>query len=222
MTFLPDNYQPPAGSSGGYMRLAQGENRFRILAGFKANPPGGIQGTLAWTTDDEGNRRPERFRPDQTVDASKYEEKPKHFFAIRVWNYQDGAVQVLELTQKGIIAELVTLANDPEWGDPCGYDLSITRTGEGRETRYALNPKPARDVSPDVLDADASMTVNLAALYTGDDPFAPAAVTPVNVVAPVHPAPTAQPAPAPVQPAAAPAPAPDPDSIPFDGGGDAY
>ena len=234
MSFLPDNYKPPAETSGGYMKLTQGENRLRILGRFNDNPPGGIMGFLAWSEDGEGKRRPERFRvtvnkngqivvDDPSYDATKYEETPKFFWALRVWNYQGQSVQVLELTQKGILAELEVLANDPEWGDPTRYDLSITRTGEGLETRYAITPKPARDVSPEVLDADAAMTVNLDALYTGGDPFAPAAVTPVNVVAPVQPAPTAQPAPAPVQPAAAPAPAPDADSIPFDGGHpDAY
>ena len=198
MSFLPDNYKPPAETSGGYMKLTQGENRLRILGRFKDNPPGGIMGWLAWTEDAAGNRRPERFRRDDpSYDATAYKETPKFFWALRVWNYQTSSVAVLELTQKGMLSELAVLANDPEWGDPTRYDLSITRTGEGLETRYAITPKPARDVSPEVLDADAAMTVNLDALYTGDDPFAPAAVTPVNVVAPVQPA---------------------PDSIPFDGG----
>ena len=67
--------------------------------------------------------------------------------------------------------ELYTLAKDEEWGDPRKYDISITKSGEKLETTYAMTPKPHKKRGDEINEAVKNLKVNLAALYSGEDPF---------------------------------------------------
>jgi hypothetical protein len=66
------------------------------------------------------------------------------------------------------------LYRDDEWGDPEGYDVEISRTGAGKETKYAVVPKPKKALSADELELIESTPVDLVALYVENkkDPFA--------------------------------------------------
>ena len=173
MSFLPDNYKPLAPAGGGYMKLTPGENRIRILGSMTDNPPTAIRGMVGWGTDSEGNRKPDRTPAGEKVDASLYEDKPKEFFAMIVWNYGAEQISILEVTQASIIGEIVSLANDEDWGDPKEYDISIVKTGEGMETRYNTVPKPKKVQTGEIKKAFADAEINLMALFSGGDPFAP-------------------------------------------------
>jgi len=170
MSFLPDNYQPPS-DVGGYMKFVNGENRFRMLGGFKDTPPGCVHGSVGWMTNDDGSRKPERIKPGGPVDNSRYDEKAKVFWACRVWSYANECVQILDITQKTVLNELVSLANDPDWGDLTSFDLTVHRSGEGKETRYSVTPKPKAELTDVIKMADADTPVDLFALFSGDDPY---------------------------------------------------
>ena len=174
MSFLPDDYKPLVPPGGGYMKLTPGENRIRILGSMNDDPPTAIRGMVGWGTDSEGNRKPDRTMPRMAVDASQYEEKPKEFFAMIVWSYASEQISILEVTQASIIGEIVSLASDPDWGDPKEYDISIVKTGEGMETRYNTVPKPKSEQTEELKQAFAEAEINLMALFSGDDPFTPA------------------------------------------------
>ena len=133
MSFLPDDYKPLAPQGGGYMKLTPGENRIRILGSMNDTPPTAIRGMVGWGTDSEGNRKPDRTQAGEKVDASQYEEKPKEFFAMIVWNYASEQIRILEVTQASFIGEIVSLANDEDWGDPNAYAISIVKTCECSE-----------------------------------------------------------------------------------------
>jgi len=167
MSFLPDEYEPPT-TVGNYMKLQPGANRFRILGSFKADPPTAVMGWLAWDTAD-GGRKPVRFHMADKPPAGSFDEDAKHFWAFTVWNVAAEAFQILELVQKSIIDELNKLFKDKDWGDPSGYDVDIFRVGEGKETRYTVNPKPHSEISDDAKAA--ARPVNLEAFFTSDDPF---------------------------------------------------
>jgi hypothetical protein len=155
------------------MKLTPGENRIRILGSMNDTPPTAIRGMVGWGTDSEGNRKPDRTQAGEKVDNSKYEEKAKEFFAMIVWNYASEQISILEVTQASIIGEIVSLANDEDWGDPKEYDISIVKTGEGMETRYNTVPKPKKASTKEIQQAFADAEINLVALFSGDDPFAP-------------------------------------------------
>jgi hypothetical protein len=46
------------------------------------------------------------------------------------------------------------------------------RSGEGLETSYAMVPKPHKKMTEEQRKLVLNTSVNLKALYTGDDPFA--------------------------------------------------
>lgn len=146
------------------MRFQAGQNKFRIL-----DKP--ITGFVAW---DKSGEKPVVFRAkDRSDDKLKGLPDIKAFIAMKVYNYDEKAVQVLEVTQKTIIAGIVNYSRDPEWGDPSssttGYRFTIEKSGSGMETRYELRPGKAMALPDEIIDADKP--VNLDALYSGYDPF---------------------------------------------------
>ena len=89
-----------------------------------------------------------------------------------VWNYQDEKIQILEITQKGIQRELRNLAKDEDWGSPVDkYDIVITRQGEKLNTEYSVQPKPAKATDKKITEELAKTSIDLEALFKGDDPF---------------------------------------------------
>ena len=166
-----------SGDSGGnYMKLQPGANQFRIVG--SGDDGGFIQGMLGWSTNDEGKRQPHRWRVGEDAPRT-FEERPKEFFAMLVWNYKESRIQILELTQKRLKEDLLALASDKEdWGDPRKYDITITKSGEGLETTYAMTPKPHKKRADEINEAVKNLKANLTALYDGGDPFedAPAPV----------------------------------------------
>lgn len=165
MDFLPAGYEVPTTSN--YMKFQLGENKFRILS----SPILGYE----WWVETEGTRKPVRVDLKTQIDISKIEnpDEVKHFWAMPVWNYQAKRVQILEITQKGIQKTLRALARDEDWGSPVQtYDIVVTKTGEGFETKYEVLPKPAKPLDPEIITQFESMNITLEALYSGDDPFA--------------------------------------------------
>tara|TARA_R110000851_G_scaffold5826_2_gene23803 strand:- start:308 stop:886 length:579 start_codon:yes stop_codon:yes gene_type:complete len=176
MGFLPNNIKAPSeggGGSGNYLRFTQGENKFRIIGASDDKPtPGFIHGTLGWTEED-GKKRPIRWA-EGTQAPMQFADKPRNFYAFVVYNYNESKVQILELTQVKLQAELLQLAQDEDWGDCRKYDISVVRNGEGLDTTYAMNPKPIKKMDEDIRAiAKAELKrINLPALFNGGDPFA--------------------------------------------------
>jgi hypothetical protein len=152
----------PKPQGGGYMRLKQGANKFRILSAP-------IQGFETWTAENKPLRfkeypkvAPENMRPDS---------KLKFFWAFVVYNFETKAIEILELTQSSIIGAIQALVNSEDWGSPTEYTLTVTRIGEKLETEYSTVPSPAKPTPPEVLKAFKEKPINLDALFSGGNPF---------------------------------------------------
>jgi len=159
-TFLPDGYETPV-AGGAYMKLEQGENRFRILS----KP---IIGWLDWK-DNKPYRFPMNAKPDKPMEENR---KIRHFWAFIVWNCNKNEVQILEITQASIQSAITSLTKDEDWGMPFGYDIKITKTGTALDTEYTVAPAPHKPVDPLAIDAANKKPIYLDALYSGGDPFA--------------------------------------------------
>lgn len=167
MSFLPDNYEPPT-SSGNYFRANTGDNRVRILA----SP---IIGYCSWV-----DGKPIRARTAQELPPpSKQGDKIRHFWALPIYNHDIKAIQVWEITQLTIMEKLTVYNNNPDWGSPVKYGLTVTKIVKGDNTSYELLPSQPKPLTDEILELYASTPVNLEALYEGGDPFD--AVTPVHV-----------------------------------------
>lgn len=160
--FLPENYEAPKGGGGNYFKFQQGDNRFRILS----KP---IIGWLDWDHNNKpvrvrsSNPKPSPFNPAKAV---------KHFWAFVVWNYEASALQILEITQAGIQSQIQNLARDEDWGSPFNYDICVTKTGQDKETKYAVNPKPHKPITDEMQSAMIATPIDLDQLFSGGDPFA--------------------------------------------------
>ena len=160
-SFLPENYEAPKGGGGNYLKFQQGDNRFRILS----RP---IIGWLDWD-----NNKPVRTRHTEVKPTPFNPAKPvKHFWAMVVWSEDTKQIMILEITQSGIQQAIQVLANDPDWGSPFEYDICVNKSGQDKETKYAINPKPKKPLSAECEAAMIATYVTLEALFTGGDPFA--------------------------------------------------
>ncbi len=155
--FLPTDYESPK-VTGGYTRFDEGSTKLRILSSV----------LLLWVTWNEG--QPERARYDGP--DSKPHTGSKHTWAVKVYNYGEGAVQVWEIHQATIRNTLKDLAANEDWGNPLAYDITINRTGTTMsDTKYTVTPSPAKALPEDIMKTIQDTNVNLEALLTGDNPF---------------------------------------------------
>ena len=162
---LPKDYETPKKPSN-YMRWEEGKNKFRILSDV-------IVGYEWWIETPDGGRKPLRCRPEDAHKHDAPEGDLKHFWAMVVWNYDTERIQILEITQGSIQDELYGYENNPDWGDLKNYDITVTRTGKKIfDTKYTVQPSPPKAADKGLLEAYKNMTINLEALYDGDDPFA--------------------------------------------------
>jgi hypothetical protein len=167
MNWLPDNYKVPTDSK--YMKFQSGENTFRVLS----NPVTGWEWWTSEVVEGKEVRRPNRAMEEAAIPVNEIEDEqlPKHFWAFVVWNYADEKVQILEITQKSLQMKIQAYSKSKGWGDPKGYDLVVTRTGEKLATKYDLMAIPPAPISKEIEKKYKEMTINLPALFTGDDPF---------------------------------------------------
>jgi len=170
--FLPKDYKVPT-SEGGYMKLEQGENRFRIM-----EAP--ILGYELWV-----GGKPKRYKEEESITVEDYENSdkdsttgeprlPRHFWAMVVWNYQQKRLQILEITQKTIQKAINVLNRDGDWGNPVGkdgYDIVITKEGQKFETTYSVNPKPKKELEIEITKAYKDSNIKVDELYGGGNPF---------------------------------------------------
>lgn len=168
--FLPSGYSVPSTSK--YMKFQDGVNLFRIL-----DKP--IIGMEFWQTKEDGSRKPVRRKMDEPILQSELEVDPrtgkpqnaKHFWAMPVWNYQEKKVQILEITQKTLQKAITGYFENPKWGNPTQYDISITKSGTSIETEYLIDHDPKEPIDKEIEKEYKSTKINLEALYKGENPF---------------------------------------------------
>lgn len=180
MSIFQEGYTMPK-APGKYMKFEEGENIFRIL-------DLAISGWEYWTDKQvdvngksETRRVPNRVKsynevPETYLQPTDPRQRAKRFMAFKVYNYkagEAGAVQVLEITQAGIMRALEALGESKRWGDPRQYDITVNRVQTGKnatDVEYSVVPNPKEQFMYQV-EADA-VRVKLEALFEGGDPFA--------------------------------------------------
>ena len=153
----------PKSKGGNFYKFDDGQNKVRILS----DP---VMGWLYWTSQGKPVRLYEE--PQQKPSDMREGDKIKFFWAFSVWSYRDGKVQVLEITQSSIREQMQDLILNEDWGDPKGYDLTVTKKGEKLDTEYTVQPSPQKVLTMEQVKAYREARVNLEALFAGGDPFA--------------------------------------------------
>ena len=177
-SFLPQGYEVPASGNGGYMKFKEGINTFRVLS----KP---VIGYIGWLDD----KTPIRIKMTGDFNGAQLREKPKHFWAFVVWNYQSGAIEILEISQTTIQKAIEALVNNPSWGAPFNYDITVTRAGASLDTTYTVQPSPPSEISAEINQGLLDTPVDLEALFINEDPFKAPAQQPQQQQQPIPAAP---------------------------------
>lgn len=164
-----------------FMKLIPGKNRFRFIS----EPVSGYL-FFGTTTNEDGvetvkpHRRAEqdgsfsteemislgaRLKPNGELEGQKY------FIMAVVYNYQTDRFQVLEITQKKILKALKSYVENEDYGHPAGYDITITREGEGLHTNYTVIPSPPKALGREIAERATSLSYNLSKVFTGEYPL---------------------------------------------------
>ena len=99
----------------------------------------------------------------------------KFAMAAPVFNFETGSVQVMSLTQKGLIREMDKLSQLEDYKDILDWDFVMETEGAGLNTTYSLRIVPRKKATESaILDAwaaarDAGFDINR--LMTGGNPF---------------------------------------------------
>ncbi len=163
--FLEKDYDLPDKSD--YMKFRNGLNTFRALSSA-------IVGYEYWNTANKPVRSKKEivgFPEDIRIEKDGRPSAIKHFWAFVVWNYDSNKVQILEITQSSILRAMKALIDNPRWGSPKEYDITITKSGEGLGTEYIVQGNPPSELSEEVKKLYESRNIDLNALYKGENPF---------------------------------------------------
>lgn len=119
-------------------------------------------------------------QPDGTV---KYSDR----YAWYVYNHTAKMAQVLKQSAT-FFSNLKVLAKDPEWGNPQSYDITITRSGTGTESKYPIQGSPKSVEIPEngklqlgdftIEDFKESQIMTLADFHANDDRWPDPAAAP--------------------------------------------
>ena len=159
--FPTEDYKIPETSN--YMKLTEGEHTFRVVSSA-------ITGFEYFNKENKPIRSREPF--EEVPNDIKKDGRINHFWAFIIWNYDAKRLQIMEITQKTIMTPLKALIDNPKWGSPKNYDITITRKGTTiNDTEYAVMPNPHTELSDDITTEYMGSNIKLENLYNGKDPF---------------------------------------------------
>lgn len=147
-----------------YLKFNKPDTQFRIIS----KP---ISGWLDWIEDGDKKKPIRTTLAEGEPEASDEDNKPKKFVTFVVFDREDDAVKILELTQQSVIKAIRALASNPEWGNPFSYDINVKKTGEKMKTKYTVTPSPKKPMSKSDIQTCEETPCNLEALFAGEDPW---------------------------------------------------
>lgn len=161
--FFPDNYEPKEPASNYLVFKKEGTYRIRIMS----TPQIGYE---YFNKENKPIRSREPFE-EQPADI-KDKGKIKEFYAFEVWNCNDKLMQIMKIDQQTIKEPIFALNKEPEYGDPRGYDIKITREGLNfNDTKYTIIAMPPSLPTEEMTEAHKKFNVNWDEYFSSRDPF---------------------------------------------------
>lgn len=161
--FFPDEVNVESTSR--YTKLNQGKTQLRILSAP-------LFFNETWNTDGSGKRIParlpltEKFQP-QDLGPDGF----KTCMAVKVYNHNEGSIQIWQVTQKTILKAIKEYSQNPLYGRPQNYDLVISKQGQAMTTKYSVIANPPAPLNEAIAKLDAESPVQLENLLVNADPF---------------------------------------------------
>lgn len=165
--FLPEDYKAPETQSN-YLKFKKDwDTDFRIMSNA-------LTGYVYFNKENKPQRStemPKDYSDAKVNEKSGKQEAPKHFRAFVVWDYSSKSIKILEITQKSIRDDIMAYYKNTKRGDPKDYDMTVTRTGEGLDTKYTVIANPKTALSEEQAGAYMDANVKIEKLLTWEDPF---------------------------------------------------
>lgn len=144
MSLPTDTRGAAAGSS--YTKFEQGATELLILGdavpGYQYWTEDGVKRSREVFAETPGIRQ-KKVKDKKTGVETLENEKQQYFWALPVYNFKTANVEMWQITQKGLRDKLAALQANDNWGDPTGkYTITVTKSGEGFETKYEVTPNP--------------------------------------------------------------------------------
>ena len=176
--------------SGGYLSLSKLENKSSVRIHLLGDEP--LDFYQVWGESPDGSQiKPFRFVDDPSpsdieaemgefVRRQNYEKTGPdpvvYSMAFFVYNHEQGEVQLLQLTQKGLIRELDQLLSMEDYQDTDQWDFVISKDTSGPPSSwYSLRPAPIKKGSKETIDAAwneaQAKGYDLKELLVGGNPF---------------------------------------------------
>lgn len=163
MSFLPEGYEQPKSAGNKFMKFEDGENKFRVLTDA-------IVGWQYFTEDNQPVRLKEA--PTKTpADIKVRNGKPdrvQHFWAFLVLDRADGQIKHLTITQTRLQADMINLIQSADWMDIKKYDVTVTKSGSGLDTKYTVAPSMPKALTPDEMKLFAESDLHNDTLVWGE------------------------------------------------------
>jgi len=178
----------PATAQGGYLQLNKLNDGESVRLALLSDEP--LEFYECWGQSPDGALKPFRFDYEPTTEDINAElgdfvvrEKIggggidlKFAIALPIYNFETNSVQVLSITQKGLIRELDSISQSDDYGDLLEWDLMITKiVGANLIPNYKMIPCPRKKASQAAIDAAWSQAkaggFDISRLIAGGNPF---------------------------------------------------
>jgi hypothetical protein len=145
-----------------YYKFEEGKNQFRIVSpfawGYKYN----------FKNSAEGAAKNYPFYKTDSAEVEANRSKLQLTAGMVVFDYRTNELKALTVHQKNILNAIREYNDNPKYGEPTGYDLFVTKTGSGKNSKYpSTTADPKEEMSQAIKDALAKVTINLDNFYEG-------------------------------------------------------
>lgn len=149
-----------------FFELEEGQNMFRIVSpfawGYKYN----------FKNNEEGKEKGYPFYRTNDPEVEKNRSKLQLTCCMVVYDYKAKELKVFNVHQKNILNAIRGYAEKETFGDPTGYDLTITKTGSGKATKYpSVVADPPAEASEEVKEAVSKVVINMEQVYNKEPVF---------------------------------------------------
>lgn len=162
--FFNENVNEELDKSGGvYFKFEEGDNVLRIVSGFAWGMKHDFKNSA------EGKEKGYPFFKTDDPQVAPIRSKLHLAASMVVYDYKAKELKTLTIHQKAILLALRKYSENPKYGVPTGYDITITKTVTSQGTRYPSTiADPKEDQSAEIVEALAKVTINLDNSYTSE------------------------------------------------------
>jgi len=145
-----------------YYKFEEGKNHFRIVSAFAWGYKFNFKNSA------EGAEKNYPFYKTDSPEVETNKSKLQLTAGMIVFDYREGKLMALTIHQKNILNAIREYDANPKYGAPTGYDIFVTKTGSGKNSKYpSTTADPKEEVSQAITDALAKVKITLDNFYEG-------------------------------------------------------